>query len=521
MTTSPTIAQRQGWRRSGARPVVGAGASRSRVRGYRPDPSGPVPPNRRQWLVAWFATWPTPPSSTSLVASSTTGTGCSRRSVPGPAAASTSPTTSGCAGGWRSRSCTGPSPTTAGFLRRFRAEAQMAAALHHPHVMAVYDWGEDDGVAVHGARAPQGRLAASHARHRQPPHPRAGDARRPAGRGGARVRPWPRASSTATSSPANLLFDAHGIVRVADFGLARALAEASWTEPAGSARRHGARTSRPNRPAARRSTVAPTCTPWPSSSSRRARARRPSSATPRSAPSPHAPTDRSRDPRSSAHSLRSSRAGKPDPTQRYADAGAMGAALAAAGRVLPAPEPLTLPGIGDVVVDEDQTRHGPNPLFFDQDTATANVDARPTRRCRTRSRSRSAPDESQPRSVHRRGRHRRRPRRGARGGRRRGARPRRKCHRAGARRREREGSGRAFDRGGAAHARRQSSHCRRPGRPRDRGASRFGRVLATRTTRSVWSCHVRAAPRAVARRHRSAGWRCPGHTREGRLRRRG
>src|SRR5829696_8781 len=32
----------------------------------------------------------------------------------------------------------------AGFLRRFRAEAQVAASLHHPNVMAVYDWGADD-----------------------------------------------------------------------------------------------------------------------------------------------------------------------------------------------------------------------------------------------------------------------------------------------------------------------------------------------------------------------------------------
>ena len=31
-----------------------------------------------------------------------------------------------------------------GFLRRFRAEAQSAASLNHPHVLGVYDWGHDD-----------------------------------------------------------------------------------------------------------------------------------------------------------------------------------------------------------------------------------------------------------------------------------------------------------------------------------------------------------------------------------------
>ena len=30
------------------------------------------------------------------------------------------------------------------FLKRFRAEAQSAAALNHPNVMAVHDWGQGD-----------------------------------------------------------------------------------------------------------------------------------------------------------------------------------------------------------------------------------------------------------------------------------------------------------------------------------------------------------------------------------------
>jgi beta-lactam-binding protein with PASTA domain/tRNA A-37 threonylcarbamoyl transferase component Bud32 len=118
------------------------------------------------------------------------------------------------------------------FLRRFRAEAQAAAALNHPNVLRVFDWGEEeDGpfvvleylgggslralldvtprlspaqVAQIGAQAAHG-LAYAHRRglvHRD-------------------------------VKPANLLFDDDGRLRVADFGLARALAEASATEPLG------------------------------------------------------------------------------------------------------------------------------------------------------------------------------------------------------------------------------------------------------------------------------------------------
>jgi serine/threonine-protein kinase len=118
------------------------------------------------------------------------------------------------------------------FLRRFRAEARLAASLDHPHVMRVFDWGEegegpylvleylgggslrgllDTGVrlshsqvAVLGAQAASG-LAYAHRRgivHRD-------------------------------IKPSNLLFDDEGHLRIADFGVARALAESALTEPLG------------------------------------------------------------------------------------------------------------------------------------------------------------------------------------------------------------------------------------------------------------------------------------------------
>lgn len=122
------------------------------------------------------------------------------------------------------------------FLRRFRAEARAAGALSHQNIVAVYDWGEDEsdeGVVPYLVTEYLG--------------------------GGSLRRILDRGTSLSLSQtlivgldaaralghahrrglvhrdvkPANLLFDTAGRLRLADFGLARALAEASWTEPTG------------------------------------------------------------------------------------------------------------------------------------------------------------------------------------------------------------------------------------------------------------------------------------------------
>jgi serine/threonine-protein kinase len=119
-----------------------------------------------------------------------------------------------------------------GFLRRFRTEAQLAASLHHQNVMTVFDWGEDEGIpfmvlellvggSLRGMLDAGIRLSPAQAAH--------------VGRQVAAGLEYAHGRGLVHRDvkPANLLFDEHGIVRVADFGLARALAEASWTEPAG------------------------------------------------------------------------------------------------------------------------------------------------------------------------------------------------------------------------------------------------------------------------------------------------
>ncbi len=118
------------------------------------------------------------------------------------------------------------------FGRRFRAEARVAAALRHPNILRVYDWGYDDGDPYLVMELLEGgSLRALLDRgHLLSPAQAA-----VVGAEVARALEYAhrRGLVHRDIKPANLIFDDEGRIEVADFGLARALAEATWTEPAG------------------------------------------------------------------------------------------------------------------------------------------------------------------------------------------------------------------------------------------------------------------------------------------------
>jgi serine/threonine-protein kinase len=118
------------------------------------------------------------------------------------------------------------------FLRRFRAEAQSAAALTHPHVLSVYDWGEDGSepfLVLEFLSGGSLRDLLDDRRHLSVSQAVTVGTQAAEGLAYAHGRGFVHRDV----KPANLLFDEEGRLRIADFGLARALAEAALTEPSG------------------------------------------------------------------------------------------------------------------------------------------------------------------------------------------------------------------------------------------------------------------------------------------------
>lgn len=120
----------------------------------------------------------------------------------------------------------------AAFLRRFQAEAQGVAALNHPNIMRVYDWGEtDEGPFVVLEYLGGGSLRDVLDQDTQLSVSQAVLVGLEAARGLDYAHR--RGLVHRDIKPANLLFDDEARLCIADFGIARALAEAAWTEPSG------------------------------------------------------------------------------------------------------------------------------------------------------------------------------------------------------------------------------------------------------------------------------------------------
>jgi serine/threonine protein kinase/beta-lactam-binding protein with PASTA domain len=121
----------------------------------------------------------------------------------------------------------------AAFLRRFEIEARVVAGLQHPHILRVYDWGEDHGDPYLVMELLEGGSLATFLDDGRSLSPSQA-ARIGADVAGALAYAHRRGLVHRDIKPANLLFDEEGRITVADFGLARALAESTLTEPVGS-----------------------------------------------------------------------------------------------------------------------------------------------------------------------------------------------------------------------------------------------------------------------------------------------
>lgn len=126
------------------------------------------------------------------------------------------------------------------FLKLFRSEAHLAAQLSHPNIVTVHDWsdGTDQTGGPHDATpyiVTELLTGGSLLDLLHQPMPLTASQVAFIGLQAAQGLAFAHEQGLVHRDikPANLLFGRDGRVRIADFGIARAVAEAAWTEPEG------------------------------------------------------------------------------------------------------------------------------------------------------------------------------------------------------------------------------------------------------------------------------------------------
>ena len=112
--------------------------------------------------------------------------------------------------------------TDPSFVERFRREATAAANLNHPNIVGVYDWGEADGTYFIVMEYVDGRTLSEILRAEGPLHP---DRVADVGADVAAALGFAHRNGVVHRDvkPGNVLVTATGLVKVADFGIARAI----------------------------------------------------------------------------------------------------------------------------------------------------------------------------------------------------------------------------------------------------------------------------------------------------------